>query len=213
MKVTILGATGSLGLECLKQCLDSDHDITVLVRNPDKIPENIRRRITVVTGDALSIDDLTTSLSKNTEAIIFAIGMSNKSSPRDLCTIVTKKTIDIMRLHKIPRLVWCGGGSNIQKEDLITFGAKVVRFYAEIFMKNKHADKEHQLAAIKENSDLCLLGVRPLQMVYGEKTGNYRLGYNAFSGMSKITFSDCAHAMVNMLTDDTWIGKAPIIQY
>ncbi len=213
MKVTILGSTGSLGLECLRQCLDSDHDITVLVRNPDKIPENIKSHITVVTGDALSTSDLTNSLSKNTEAIIFAIGMGKRRSPKDLCTIVTKNTIDIMRLNQIPRLVWCGGGSNIQKDDVINFGAKFVRWYAEIFMKNKHMDKEHQLAVIEANSDLCLLGIRPLQMYHGEKTGKYRLGYNPFSGMSKITFSDCAHAMVNMLTDDSWIGKAPIIQY
>ncbi|MFT5888747.1 MAG: putative NADH-flavin reductase [Zhongshania sp.] len=50
-------------------------------------------------------------------------------------------------------------------------------------------------------------------MNHGTKKEKYRLGFNAFSGMSKITFADCAHAMLNMLVDDTWHGKAPIIQY
>jgi putative NADH-flavin reductase len=50
-------------------------------------------------------------------------------------------------------------------------------------------------------------------MKQGNKTGEYRLGFNAFSGMSKISFADCAHAMLRMLSDDTWVGKAPIIQY
>ena len=47
-------------------------------------------------------------------------------------------------------------------------------------------------------------------MVRGER---YRLGYDAFSGTSRIHFADCAHAMLGMLDDDTWIHEAPIIQY
>jgi len=213
MKVTIFGSTGNLGHECLLQGLKSGHDITVLVRNPEKIPEIIRNRITIVIGDALSINDVMASLTKNTDAILFAIGMRNRNSPKDLCTNVTKNIIQAMRLHDISRFIWCGGGSNILKEDIITSGSKFVRHYAKIFMKNKHTDKIHQLELIEANKDLCLIGIRPLQMVKGKKTGQYRIGYNAFNGFSKITFADCAHAMVNMLTDDSWIGKAPIIQY
>jgi putative NADH-flavin reductase len=47
----------------------------------------------------------------------------------------------------------------------------------------------------------------------GVKKGEYRLGYNAFSGLSSISFADCAHAMVEMLEDDTWRGRVPIVQY
>ena len=78
---------------------------------------------------------------------------------------------------------------------------------------HRHTDKEHQLALLDANADLCWLGVRPLQMRAGPKTGVYRLGYHRFSGMSKISFADCAHAMIGMLEDDAWVGKAPIVQY
>jgi putative NADH-flavin reductase len=111
MKVTLFGATGSLGRECLEQCLQAGHDVTVLVRNPDKLPAALRQQL------------------------------------------------------------------------------------------------------LDENADLCWLGVRPLQMKSGPKRGYYRLGYNAFSGLSTISFADWAHAMLTMLDDDTWIGKVPIIQY
>jgi putative NADH-flavin reductase len=113
----------------------------------------------------------------------------------------------------IPKLIWCGGGSNLQKEDVITFGAKFVRWYAQTFLKHRHTDKELQLTLLEKNKDLCWIGIRPLKMYHGIKKEKYRLGFNAFSGMSKITFADCAHAMVHMLVDDTWIGRAPIIQY
>ena len=213
MKVTIFGSTGDLGSECMIQALDAGHEVTVLIRTPEKLPKSIASRITVFKGDALSLDDVMLSISESTDAILFAIGVDEKTSPQDLCTNATKNIIKAMRSNNVSRFVWCGGGSNILKEDVITFGSKFVRWYAEVFLKHRHTDKEHQISLLEENNDLDWIGVRPLQMKHGIKKEKYRLGFNAYSGFSKITFSDCAHAMLNMLVDDTWIGKSPIIQY
>lgn len=213
MKITIFGATGSLGQECLQQCLDAGHDVTVLARNPNKLPLQTKSLITIIEGDALVFNDVMNAAPPGTEAILFAIGVDEKTSPQDLCTDVTRHILGAMRKNHIPRLVWCGGGSNLLGEDVITFGARFVRWYSETFLKHRHTDKEHQLALLDQNRDLCWLGIRPLQMKNGPKTQEYRLGFNAFSGMSKITFADCAHAMIQMLCDDQWVGKAPIIQY
>lgn len=213
MKITIFGSTGGLGSECLAQALAAGHEVTVLVRNPDKIPPDFRHRVTIVKGDALTLDDVRSALPRGTQAILFAIGIDEKSSPRNLCTDVTRHIVQVMREHNIPRLVWCGGGSNFLPGDQITFGARFVRWWSEIFLEHRHSDKEHQLEFLLANTDVTWLGIRPLQMKEGAHTGQYRLGYNAFSGLSKISFADCADAMVNMLTDDTWIHKAPVVQY
>lgn len=213
MKITLMGATGSLGQQCLQQCVDAGHDVTVLVRSPGKLPDETKELITIIEGDALSFDDVVTAMPHGTDAVMFAIGVDEKTSPQDLCTDVTRHILEVMRKNAIPRLIWCGGGSNVMEEDVVTFGAKFVRWYAEHFLKHRHTDKEHQLALLNQNRDLCWLGLRPLQMKDGPKKEEYRVGFNAFSGMSKITFADCAHAMIQMLSDDTWVGKAPIIQY
>lgn len=213
MKVTLFGATGSLGRECLEQCLQAGHAVTVLVRSPDKLPGALRNRITVIQGDGLFLDDVAKALPRGTDAVLFAVGVDEKTSPPDLCTDVTRHILAVMRREQIPRLVWCGGGSNFRPEDVITFGARFVRWFSETFLKHRHTDKEHQLRLLDKNADVCWLGVRPLQMKSGPRKGQYRLGYNAFSGFSSISFADCAHAMVAMLDDDTWKGKVPIIQY
>jgi len=213
MKVTLFGATGSLGRECLEQCLQAGHAVTVLVRSPDKLPGALRSRITVIQGDGLVFDDVARALPRGTDAVLFAVGVDEKTSPPDLCTDVTRHILAVMRREQIPRLVWCGGGSNFRPEDVITFGARFVRWFSETFLQHRHTDKEHQLRLLDENTDVCWLGVRPLQMKSGPRKGHYQLGYNAFSGFSSISLAVCAHAMVTMLDDDTWTGKVPIIQY
>lgn len=213
MNISLFGATGKLGRECLAQCLEGGHQVTALVRNPDKLPEDLRRRLTVIQGDGLVCEDVARAIPPGTDAILFAIGVDEKTSPPNLCTDVTRHILTAMRREQIPRLVWCGGGSNLRPEDVITFGARFVRWFSETFLKHRHSDKEHQLRLLDESTDVCWLGVRPLQMKFGPKTGIYRLGYNAFSGFSSISFADCAHAMLNMLDDNTWQGKVPIIQY
>ena len=213
MKVTLFGATGDLGAECLSQSLAAGHEVTVLVRSPDKLPARLSERVAVVAGDALNPEHVASAITGDTDAILFAIGVDEKTSPRDLCTDATKLILNRMREVDVDRFIWCGGGSNLRPEDPLTFGARFVRWYAERFLAHRHGDKEHQLALLDATTDISWFGVRPLQMKAGPLTGRYRLGYNRFSGMSKISFADCAHAMLVMLEDDTWQGKVPVIQY
>jgi len=212
MKITIFGATGALGSECLTQTLDAGHEVTVLVRSASKLPTHSRRQIRVVEGDGLRAGDVEQALSGGTEAILFAIGVDTHS-PQDLCTDVTRHILRAMVGSNINRLVWCGGGSTIVEEDRVTFGAKMVEKIAQTFMSLRHYDKEHQYQLLKQHPEVDRVGVRPLQMRKGPKRTEYRLGFDAFNGLSKISFADCAHAMVRMLEDDAWVHKAPIIQY
>jgi putative NADH-flavin reductase len=212
MKITIFGATGDLGNECVQQALDAGHEITVLARTPSKLPGHLASRVVVLEGDGLNAEDVERALSEDTDAILFAIGI-DKHSPEDLSTDATRHIVGAMRRFGIRRFVWCGGGSTFVDEDVITFGAKFVRFFASTFMGLRHRDKEHQLELLDQNLDLDWIGIRPLQMGKGPRRAEYRLGFNEFSGFSKISFADCAHAMIHMLRDDTWIHKAPIVQY
>ena len=42
MHLIILGATGSLGGHVLRQALGSGHDVSVLVRDPSRLPADVR---------------------------------------------------------------------------------------------------------------------------------------------------------------------------
>ncbi|MDG2304625.1 MAG: NAD(P)H-binding protein [Candidatus Binatia bacterium] len=212
MKATIFGATGSLGSECVQQSLEAGHEVTVLARSPSKLPQDVTTRVRVVQGDALREEDVWRALEGGCEAVLFAIGV-DKNSPEDLCTNVTEHVLNGMRHYDVGRFIWCGGGSTIVADDQVTFGARFVEGFSRLFLGLRHRDKAHQLALLDENTDVQWLGVRPLQMRSGPRREVYRLGFDAFSGFSNISFADCAHAMVGMLGDDTWSHKAPIAQY
>ena len=212
MKITIFGATGALGSECLKQCLEARHDVTILARSPMKLSAEVRSAVSVVEGDGLDSDCVTRALHEGTEAVLFAVGI-DKHSPEGLCTGVTRNILTAMRKTNVRRLVWCGGGSTIVEEDQVTFGARFVEFFASTFMGLRHRDKALQLELLRQNMDIEWVGVRPLQMRQGPMRASYRLGFDPYSGLSKISFADCAHAMLEMLTADAWLHKAPIVQY
>ena len=212
MKVTIFGATGLLGRECLSQCLEAGHEITVLARTPSKLPAELRDRITIIEGDGLDPWAIEQALAGGTDAILFAVGIDGRS-PEDLCTDVTRNILTSMRKLGIERLVWCGGGNTVSDEDVVSFGSKFVVWFTRTFMALRHRDKLHQIALLSESRDVEWVGIRPLQMRKGPKRGKYRVGFHRYSGLSKITAADCAHEMIRMLTDETWLHRAPVIQY
>ncbi len=212
MHLAIFGSTGAVGHECLSQSLAAGHEVTVLVRDPEKLPEDLRAKIHIIAGNALVAEDVERTLSGGVEAVLFAIGV-DKHSPEDLCADVTRLILDAMPRLGIGRLVWCGGGSTLVAEDQVTLGARFVRFFAATFMGLRQRDKVHQLELLESRRDVEWLGVRPLQIRKGPHRESYRLGFNTFSGTSYITFAGVGHAMVGMLSADTWMHKAPILQY
>lgn len=211
MKIAILGSTGAVGGECLKQSVAAGHDVSVLVRSPNKLDPSLADKIHVIKGDALNRDDIA-SLVSDVDAVLFAVGV-DKNSPEDLCTDITRHILDILRESGAGRLIWCGGGSTLVPEDHMSFGAKFVNFFAKTFLGLRHRDKDHQYALLQEFNDVKWLGVRPLQIKVGPHTGQYETGFIPFSGMSSISFSDVADQMLKMVDDDIWLNKAPIVRY
>ncbi len=74
--IMILGAAGSLGKHVLEQAVAANHHVSVIVRNPSKLPSDLRDSVTVHQADiaALSISQLA-ALVRNQDALINAAGL------------------------------------------------------------------------------------------------------------------------------------------
>ena len=199
-------------MQCVEQCLERGHVVDVLIRTPAKLPAALRERVTVIEGDGLDGDAVRRTLAEGAEAVLFAIGI-DKHSPENLCADVTAHILAAMPDSQAKRFVFCGGGSTLVPQDTVTFGARFVSFFASTFMGLRHRDKLHQFALLESHRELEWCGVRPLQLRNGPLTREYRAGYHAFSGMSWLSFADCAHAMIEQLSEDRWLHEAPIVCY
>ena len=73
MKVLVLGATGSVGQYILRLGTERGHEITALVRNPEKL-KSWESRVRIVKGDALDKDAVEQAV-RGQEAAIYAIGV------------------------------------------------------------------------------------------------------------------------------------------
>lgn len=212
MKIAIFGSTGDLGQECLNQALADGHETSLLVRDAGKLSAEQRERSRVVEGNALDPEAVQETLTGGVEVVLFAIGVDS-GSPENLCTDVTGHILSAMRQLDVRRFIWCGGGATLVPDDVVTFGARFVRWYGNTFMGLNNRDKDHQFELLEKSRDVEWVGVRPLQMIKGPQLSEYRIGFHRFSGMSKIHFADCAHGMLSQLSEDTWLHRAPIIQY
>lgn len=173
MKVSIFGATGMLGGECVREALEAGHDVTVLARTPSKLSDSLRDKVRVIQGDGLDAASVKRTLEAGNDAVLFAIGV-DKHSPENLCTDITRHILEAMPELGVKRFVWCGGEASLVEDDVITLGARFVVFYSSAFMGLRHRDKVHQLQLLDEHREIEWVGIRPLQMHRGEKRGNYR---------------------------------------
>lgn len=76
-RVLLIGASGSIGSHALPALL-TDYQVTVLIRNPDKLPEDIKPKVIVVKGDLSDKEALIESL-KGVTIVLFAAPTGNNA--------------------------------------------------------------------------------------------------------------------------------------
>ncbi|QRW10027.1 NAD(P)H-binding family protein [Ceratobasidium sp. AG-Ba] len=75
MRILVLGGTGAMGIQIIYKALDADHIVTIYVRNPAKLPDDIASHESVIVnkGELTDEDSLRHSM-RNVDAIISNLG-------------------------------------------------------------------------------------------------------------------------------------------
>jgi putative NADH-flavin reductase len=204
MKVLILGATGSLGKHIVTHAIQRGHEVTVLVRNPEKISDN---RVRIVAGP---VDGAHLELAvAGQDAVIYALG--TKPGATTFFSDTTRLLLAAMQKGNVRRLVAVTGvGSGDSKGhggflyDWIVY---------PLITKKIYEDKDRQEALLRA-SDRDWIAVRPAAFTNGPLTRTWRAADNLRGVTIKwISRADAASFTLDQLTSDEWLRRTPLVGY
>lgn len=188
MKVALIGATGHVGSELLKELVRRGHAVTAIVRNPEKLPP--ATNVIAKKGDVFDTAGLT-ELLKGHDAVISAVHFT-ASDPQ--------KLIDAVKAAGVKRYLVVGGAGSLE----VAPGVALVTtpgFPAEY--KDEALKGGDFLALLRQESGLDWTFLSPSALLFdGPRTGIFRLGKDQLLSNEKgssISVADYAIAFTDEL--------------
>ena len=175
MNITIIGASGGIGLETVKRGLNRKHSITTLSRSEVKIEE--KKSLKMILGDATNKADLLNSI-QNADAIIVTLGTGKNMKATTLFSDFAKLIVEIHRENKInvPFIFVTGFGAGESKN----YVPWLVKMFLKYLLKDVYADKT-KMEEIITHSDMNWTVVRPGRLLDKELTEKYRVENKLFN--------------------------------
>ncbi len=210
MNVVLFGAGGMIGSRILKELIARGHKVTVVARDPAKIPATANVR--AVKGDALDVESIA-SATKGADAVISAYGPGTQDQQK-LMEESTRALIAGVREAGVKRFLMVGGAGSLLVApgvDLIDSGY-LPEEYRVIAIAHRDALK------ILRESDLDWTSLSPAGFIQpGERTGKFRLGEEMLitdaEGNSRISAEDYAVALVDELEHPKHIRQRFTLAY
>lgn len=209
MKVAIFGATGRTGRHLVEGALREGHEVVALVRDPGKLATR-REGLRVVEGNVL-ISSRVEETVAGVDAVLSALGHT-RTSTKDVQARGTAHIVAAMKDHGVRRLVSLTGAGVRDPEDRPKLVDRAFSGALKLLQRDVLEDAERHAEVVK-GSGLDWVIVRAPRLTDGPATGEFRVGSVGKNSGTKISRADVAGFMLRQLTDDTYVGKAPMIGY
>lgn len=208
MKITIIGASAGIGLQCTRLALAKEHEITTLSRRIVPLPD--RQKLKMVQGSATQLNDVRTAV-QGAEAVLVTLGVK---SPFATTLFSDSARLLLQVLHETNAsptlLVLTGFGAG----DSSGYNSLPMRLLFTLLLKNVYADKSEQERLIAGGYSRWEI-VRAGRLTNGAMTGHYRVLDSLVDGMKvgAVSRSDVAHFMLAQAEHPTYLGKYPALTY
>jgi putative NADH-flavin reductase len=213
MKIVIIGATGFIGSAVLREALNRGHQVTAIVRHPEKLPQH--PNLVAQKGDVTNEAE-TTALVVGHDAVISAF-----SSGGDVPDIYQqhisgyRKIISGVKKAGVKRLLVVGGAGSLE----VAPGVQLVDTpeFPEEWKAGALATRE-VLYLLRDEPGLEWTFLSPSAMIApGERTGQFRLSTDQLltdaDGQSRISLEDYAVAMLDELENPKHIRQRFTVGY
>lgn len=194
MRIIVFGAAGSVGSRTTAEALARGHEVTAVVRGPDRrVPEGARAAI----GDASDASRVA-ALSRGHDAAVSAVRAPSGREQVEATDALLKG----VAAHGV-RLLVVGGAATLRVPDSGLMVLEDKRFIAEKWRAAAEASAAQHRRCIEEREADWTYLSPPADLAPGTRTGKYRSGTDDLlvdsEGRSAITVEDLAVAILDEL--------------
>lgn len=209
MRLCIIGATGGIGRELVKQSLDLSHEVTAFARSEStlgSLPNGAR----TVAGDVADLGAVR-GVIDGQDAVLCALGAPLLDRSR-IRARGTANIVAAMQRANVNRLICVSALGVGDSRDFLPWSHKYILI--PLFMRRLYADHTQQEQLISESS-LDWTIVRPGVLGDGPKTETFRAGFSVADRPlhPKISRADVAHFMLKQLESTTYVHQRPCLAY
>ncbi len=202
MKLVVLGATGSTGLEIVRQAIEYGHSVTAFVRSPEQL-KSFRDRISVKEGNLLDAAELEPVI-KGHDAVLSAFGPRVPIAKGDANLL---RQFAVALTSAMPR---AGVRRVVVESVAFLFKDAIIPpayLLGRLFFPGVVADASG-MEKVLEKSGLDWTIARPPKLTPKPYTGRYRVreGHLPPFGFS-ISYADVADFMIKAVQNRSLIGK------
>ena len=207
IKIAVIGGTGKSGKYLVNQLINQGLQFKILVRNPEHFQTN-NPNIEVIYGNVTDYHSIY-ELLKDCQVVISTLGMGVPPSEPTIFSQSTSNVIKAMNSLKIKRYI-VTTGLNVDTP----FDQKSTKTaFATEWMKNTFplstSDKQLEYKILStSNVDWTLVRLPLIEMT--EERNPVTSNLENCQG-DKISATDLAHFLIEQLTSETFIRKAPFI--
>jgi len=202
MKLMVLGATGGIGQEIVRQAAERGHEVTAFVRAPERL-KSIGARFGVIQGDPLSSAQLERAI-EDQDAILSGFGPRVPIAKSD-ATLLHRFGValsDAMRKVGIRRAVIVSTAF-LFKDSIIP----PTNLVGRLFFPNMVADAS-EMESFFQNSGLDWTLVRPPRLTDRPRRGRFRVREGHLPGFGfMISRADVAAFMIKTAENHSFIQK------
>ncbi|WP_342243815.1 NAD(P)-dependent oxidoreductase [Pseudomonas sp. OTU5201] len=213
MKIALIGASGFVGSAVLDEALQRGHQVTAIVRHPEKLPQHAN--LTVLKGDAYDAAAIAQAVAGH-EAVVHAFNPGwGEAKIRELFIQGTQAIFAGVKQADLKRLLVVGGAGslyvapNLQLIDTPDFPAAY---------KEGAEGARQALNLIREEHSLDWTFLSPPALLEpGERSGRFRIGGDQLlmSGdhPARISVADLAVAIIDELEQPQHIRQRFTVGY
>ncbi|CDZ98899.1 NmrA-like family protein [Jeotgalicoccus saudimassiliensis] len=206
MKIVLFGMTGRTGSEIARLALQDGHQVSALVRTPEKIAAQ-DKNLSIIEGDVTVKEDVARAV-KDADLVISALNTDGGEVLTESMPLI----IDAMNAEDIKRIITIGTAGILQSR----VEPDVLRYQSSESKRKltRAAEEHHKTYLLLEESYLDWTVVCPTYLPDGEAVGTCREERNYLpEDGKKITVGDTALFVYRQIDSDKYIKSRVGIAY